>query len=62
MQNSRNGVDPSMIPQGLMGPMIPVPLDASSMPVASMGTPRSPSIPTLASALASANPDQQRMV
>ena len=64
MQNSRNGMDPAMIPQGLMGPMIPVPLDAGSMQFGPMDAGRSPLIPTsaLASALASASPDQQRMV
>jgi len=64
MQNPRNGVDPAMIPQGLMGPMIPVPLDAGSVQFGPMDAGRSPSIPTsaLASALASATPDQQRMV
>lgn len=64
MQNLRNGVEPAMVPQGLMGPMIPVPLDAGNVQVAPMDSTHSPSIPisTLASALASATPEQQRMV
>ncbi|KAG9458764.1 hypothetical protein H6P81_003272 [Aristolochia fimbriata] len=65
MQNARNGVDPSMVPpQGLMGPMMPMPLDVSGMPVAPMDAPRPGPIPisALASALASASPDHQRLM
>lgn len=64
MQNTRSGVDPSMMPQGIMGPMMPLPLDASGIPVAPMDATRSPSVPitTLASALASATPEHQQMM
>eukprot|EP00262_Sarcandra_glabra_P021881 TRINITY_DN9428_c4_g1_i1.p1 TRINITY_DN9428_c4_g1~~TRINITY_DN9428_c4_g1_i1.p1 ORF type:complete len:651 (-),score=142.15 TRINITY_DN9428_c4_g1_i1:244-2196(-) len=64
MQNTRNGMDPSMVPQGLMGPMMPVPLDASGMPVSPMDAPRPQPVPitTLASALASASPEHQRLM
>lgn len=64
IQNARNGVDPSMVPQGLMGPMMPLPVDVSGMPVAPMDAPRPQPIPisALASALASATPDNQRVV
>lgn len=64
MQSARNGVDPTMIPQGLMGPMMPLPLDASGMHVASMDAVRSSPIPitALASALASATPEHQRVM
>ncbi|XP_068651962.1 polyadenylate-binding protein 2 [Aristolochia californica] len=65
MQNARNGVDPSMVPpQGMMGPMMPMPLDVSGMPGAPMDAPRPGPIPitALASALASASPDHQRLM
>lgn len=64
LQSARNGVDPTMIPQGLMGPMMPLPLDASGMHVAQMDAVRSSPIPitALASALASATPEHQRVV
>ncbi|XP_077220325.1 poly(A)-binding protein 5 [Tasmannia lanceolata] len=61
-QNARNGVDPSMVPQGLMGPMTP--LDASGMSVAPMDALRPAPVPitALASALASASPEHQRLM
>ncbi|XP_047955782.1 polyadenylate-binding protein 3 [Salvia hispanica] len=65
MPNARNGVNPSMVPQGLMGPMMPLPLDASSPTSgASLDVPISLPLPrpTLASALASASPENQRMM
>lgn len=64
MANARNGVNPSMVPQGLMGPIMPLPLDASALPGASLEIPLSAPISrsTLASALASASPENQRMV
>ncbi|KAK6160787.1 hypothetical protein DH2020_004168 [Rehmannia glutinosa] len=64
MANSRNGVNPSMVPQGLMGRMLPVPLDASSVSGASLEIPLSVSLSTstLASALASASPEKHRMM
>ncbi|CAN6455965.1 unnamed protein product [Victoria cruziana] len=64
LQNARNGVDTQMIPQGFMGPMIPMPLDASGMPLSPMEAPRPQPVPitTLASALASASPEHRRMM
>ncbi|OAY63029.1 polyadenylate-binding protein 3 isoform X2 [Ananas comosus] len=64
MQSGRNGVDPTMQPQGLMGPMMPLPLDPSGMHVAQMDAIRPSPIPitALASALASASSEQQRII
>ncbi|XP_043694320.1 polyadenylate-binding protein 3-like isoform X2 [Telopea speciosissima] len=64
MPNAHNGVDPALVPQGLMGPMVHLPLDASGVPVAPMEASRPGLVPiqTLASALASATPEQQRMM
>uniref|UniRef100_A0A1D1XZY9 Polyadenylate-binding protein n=1 Tax=Anthurium amnicola TaxID=1678845 RepID=A0A1D1XZY9_9ARAE len=63
MPNARNGVDLSIAPQGLMGPMMPLPIDVNGMPVGSMDAARLPvQIPTLASALASASPEHQRVM
>ncbi|XP_058111019.1 polyadenylate-binding protein 3 [Magnolia sinica] len=64
MPNARNGVDPTMVPQGLMGPMMPLQMDVPGVPVASMDPARPQLVPitTLASALASASPDQQRLM
>ena len=56
-------MDPSsMVPQALMGPMMPLPFDVSASPTADIQ--RSGPVPmsTLASALASATPETQRMV
>ena len=64
MQNSRNGVDPMMSPQGLMGSMMPMPLDASGIHITSVDAVHPSPIPimTLASALASESPERQRLV
>ncbi|KAJ4953483.1 hypothetical protein NE237_030315 [Protea cynaroides] len=64
MPNARNGLDPSLVPQGLMGPMVPLSLDVSGVPVAPLEASRPGPVPiqTLASALASATPEQQRMM
>lgn len=64
MQNARNGVDPSIVPQGLMGPMMPLSLDASGLPMGPMDAahPQPVPITALASALASATPDHQRVM
>ncbi|TQD91713.1 hypothetical protein C1H46_022704 [Malus baccata] len=64
MGNARNGVDPSLAPQGLMGPMMPLPLDGAGLPVTPNDTHRSGPLPmsTLASALASATPENQRLM
>ncbi|CAL9753932.1 unnamed protein product [Musa acuminata subsp. burmannicoides] len=64
MQNSRNGVDPMMSPQGLMGSMMPMPLDASGIHITSVDAVHPSPIPimTLASALASESPERQRLM
>lgn len=56
MGNPRNGMDPSVVPQGLVGTMMPLPFDGSGV--------RSGLVPmsALASALASASPENQRLV
>ncbi|RDY08408.1 Polyadenylate-binding protein 3, partial [Mucuna pruriens] len=61
--NSRNGMDPSVVPQGLVGPMMPLPFDGSGISAAPVDN--SPVVPlsnTLASALASATPENQRLM
>ncbi|KAK9271471.1 hypothetical protein L1049_027062 [Liquidambar formosana] len=64
MANARNGLDTSMVPQGLVGPMMPLPFDVSGMPVTPMDTQRPGPVPisTLASALASATPENQHIM
>lgn len=57
MANNRNGVDTSGISQGLGGPMLPVTFDGP----ASIDNQR-PRSTSLASDLASATPENQRMV
>ncbi|GAB4861079.1 Polyadenylate-binding protein 5 [Ancistrocladus abbreviatus] len=59
---AHNGMDPSVVPQGLVGPMMPMPYDVSGMPLATADTPRPGPMPmsALASALASATPENQR--
>ncbi|KAH0448582.1 hypothetical protein IEQ34_022382 [Dendrobium chrysotoxum] len=62
MQNTRTGVDPLM-PQGLMGPVMPLLIEANSIHTPPADTVRSPiPISALASALASASTDQQRVM
>ncbi|CAK9174162.1 unnamed protein product [Ilex paraguariensis] len=63
MASGRNGMDASM-PQVPMGPMMPLPFDVSSMPATPSDIHRSGPLPmsTLASALASATPENQRMM
>ncbi|PON96291.1 Polyadenylate binding protein [Trema orientale] len=63
MQNPRNGMEPSMVPQGLVSPMMPLPYDGS-VPVSPVDIQRSGPVPmpTLASALASATPENQRLM
>ncbi|KAL8514268.1 hypothetical protein ACS0TY_013402 [Phlomoides rotata] len=59
--NARNGgVNPSMVPQGLMGPIMPLPIDTSgaSMEIPLVTSPISRTM--LASAMASASPENQR--
>ncbi|THG22605.1 hypothetical protein TEA_023461 [Camellia sinensis var. sinensis] len=54
MANARNGMDPSMVPQGLLTPMMPLPFDAQRPGPVPMSA--------LASALASASPENQRLM
>eukprot|EP01018_Ginkgo_biloba_P024919 Gb_00732 [translate_table: standard] len=62
MHNARNGPDHSLMPQGLMGAMMPMPLDVAGVPVGNAETARPQPMPitALASSLASASPEQQR--
>ncbi|KAJ1424956.1 RNA-binding domain superfamily [Sesbania bispinosa] len=63
MGNGRNGMDPSVVPQGLVGPMMPMPFDGSGVTAAPMDNQRpGVSSTTLASALASATPENQRLM
>ncbi|KMT19622.1 hypothetical protein BVRB_1g012370 [Beta vulgaris subsp. vulgaris] len=64
MGNGRNGVDTSVVPQGMVRQMMPMPLDVSGMPLSPVDAARSGpvSMPTLASALAAASPESQRMM
>ncbi|XP_024387706.1 polyadenylate-binding protein 2 [Physcomitrium patens] len=61
--NARNTPDVSVPPQGIINTMLPVPLEIGGAPAANVdpGVPQQPlPISALASALASAPPDQQR--
>lgn len=63
--NARNTPDVAVPPQGIMGAMLPVPIEIGGVPVANAdaGVPQQPlPISALASALASAPPEQQRAV
>jgi len=62
--NARNTPDVSVPPQGLMGAMLPVPLEIGGVPVASADSGNNQPLPisALSSALASAPPEQQRAV
>lgn len=60
MGNNRNGMDQS-VPQGLGSPMMPLPFDGSGIAAAVDHRPGALSN-TLASALASATPENQRLV
>lgn len=68
MSNARNGMDPSVVPQGLVGPMMPLPFEGSGAPMSTIDVQRPGPVPvpvpmpTLASALASATPENQRLV
>ncbi|XP_061345158.1 polyadenylate-binding protein 3-like isoform X1 [Gastrolobium bilobum] len=63
MANGRNGMDPSVVPQGLVGPIMPMPFDGSGVTAAPIDNQRpGASSTTLASALASATPDNQRLM
>lgn len=62
--NSRNGMNQSMVPQGLMAPMMPLPYNVSGMSTTPTDVQRPGPVPmsTLASALASATPENQRLM
>jgi hypothetical protein len=62
--NARNTPDASVPPQGIMSAMLPVPLEIGGVPVANADTGVLQPLPisALASALASAPPEQQRAV
>ncbi|KAK1265005.1 Polyadenylate-binding protein 5 [Acorus gramineus] len=62
--NARNnGVDPAaMLPQGLVSPVMPMPIDVAGIPSVVPVDGNRPSPLTLASALASATPEHQRMI
>lgn len=63
MANNRNGMDQSFVPQGVMNPIMPLPYDgsrATPTPVVKMLP--SVDLATLSSALASATPENQRVV
>ncbi|KAK7848994.1 polyadenylate-binding protein 3 [Quercus suber] len=59
MGNSRNGVDASGVPQGVVGPVMPLPFDAAPVDIQRPGPVH---ISTLSSALASASPENQRVM
>ncbi|MCL7041669.1 hypothetical protein MKW94_017648, partial [Papaver nudicaule] len=62
MSNGRHVVEPSMVPQGYMGQMMAFPSDAAGMPMSPVDAQRPGSVQTLASALASADPEHQRLM
>ncbi|KAK7315387.1 hypothetical protein VNO77_33933 [Canavalia gladiata] len=64
MGNGRNGMDPSVVPQGLVGPVMPLPFDGSGIAAAPADNQQRPGAlsNTLASALASATPENQRLM
>ncbi|XP_028076049.1 golgin subfamily A member 5-like [Camellia sinensis] len=57
-------MDPSIVPQGLMAPMMPLPFDVSGMPTTPLDAHHPGPVPmsTLASALASVTLENQRMM
>ncbi|KAG8377304.1 hypothetical protein BUALT_Bualt08G0019300 [Buddleja alternifolia] len=61
ISNGRSGISSSAIPRGLIGPIAPLPLNASAAPAASLEIPISRST-LVASALASASPERQRLM
>ncbi|XP_023549690.1 polyadenylate-binding protein 3-like [Cucurbita pepo subsp. pepo] len=64
MNNARNGLEPPVLPHGLVGPMMPLAFDSSGMSSPPIDIQRSRAVPTstLASALASATPTHQRLM
>lgn len=64
MGNSRSGMDPSVVPQGVAGPVMPLSFDGSGMPLTPIDIQRSGQMhmSALLSSLASASPENQRAV
>lgn len=60
VSNGRN--EPSMVPQGFMGQMMSFPSDVAGMPMSPVDAQRPGSVQTLASALASADPEHQHVM
>lgn len=60
--NARNGLDPSGVPQGLVGSVMPIPFEGSGMPASPTDIARPPLSSVLMSALRSASLEQQRTV
>ncbi|XP_011026320.1 PREDICTED: polyadenylate-binding protein 3 [Populus euphratica] len=62
--NARNGIDSSVVPQGFVGPVMPLSFEASGMPVTpGHAQPTTPvPISTLTTALASATPENRMMM
>ena len=61
MGNGRDVVDPSTVPQSIVGPVMPLPFEVSRMPVNPIEVQRPNPVPisTLISALASASPKER---
>ena len=64
MNNARNGLESPVLPQGLVSPMMPLAFDGSGVSSPPNDIQRSRAVPTstLASALASASLENQRVV
>ncbi|CAK7346720.1 unnamed protein product [Dovyalis caffra] len=64
MGNTRNGIDSSVVPQGFVGPVMPLPFEASGMPITPSDAQRAAPVPisTLTTALASATPENRMMM
>ncbi|XP_020231703.1 polyadenylate-binding protein 3 [Cajanus cajan] len=64
MSNGRNSMDPSLVSHSLMGPMMPIPFDGSGVASTPNDNHQRPGAlsTTLASALASATPENQRLM
>lgn len=62
--NARNSIDSSMVPQGFVGPVMPMPFEVSGAPVTPVDVQRPAMVPisTLTSALASATPENRMVV
>ncbi|XVF29887.1 hypothetical protein REPUB_Repub16aG0009200 [Reevesia pubescens] len=64
MGNARDGVDPSTVPQSMVGPIMPLPFEVSRMPGNSIEVQQPNAVPisTLISALASASPEKRNQM